>query len=148
MSETRISFLLNDLVREMNRQADALLGLKFGITYNQFVFLLKLKDAELIDITRLAESLGVTKGAVSKRLSWFVERDLAKTSQAENNAKRVLVSLKPKGAELVVAAGNYLERKFLASASHDPDLDMDLLRIEIQKMLGVLLAKSEPGEAM
>ncbi|MFM1783730.1 MAG: hypothetical protein RLZZ579_7, partial [Actinomycetota bacterium] len=123
MVENRISFLLNDLVREMNGQADSLLRAAFGITYSQFVFLLIVLEADEIDITRLAEALGVTKGAVSKRIGWFLERALVTTNQAPGDSKRVLTSLTPEGIKHAKSAGDFLEQRFLAAITNSQEFD-------------------------
>jgi DNA-binding MarR family transcriptional regulator len=141
MVENRISFLLNDLVREMNGQADSLLRGKFGLTYSQFVFLLILLENEEIDVTRLAEALGVTKGAVSKRIGWFLEKDLVSTFQSRGDAKRVLICLTPVGIKLANSAGDFLEQRFLATITSSKEFNQELLRNELQKMLQLLRAK-------
>ena len=141
VAENRVSFLLNDLVREMNGQADAMLKAKFDLTYSQFVFLLALSETGQVDVTRLAMALGVTKGAVSKRLSWFTERNLAITSQLPGDAKRVVISLTDAGSGLAKAAGDFLEERFLTTLSSAPDLNQGALREELQKMLELLRAK-------
>jgi DNA-binding MarR family transcriptional regulator len=141
MAELRISFLLNDLVREMNSQADGLLRRKFELTYSQFVFLLIVGENKEIDVTRLASALGVTKGAVSKRLNWFVERRLVETYQNQGNSKRVVISLTKEGSALAKSAGNFLENEFLAAISKSPEFDQEILRSELNKMLVLMLAK-------
>jgi len=141
MVENRISFLLNDLVREMNGQADSLLRGEFGLTHSQFVFLLILFQTEQIDVTRLAEALGVTKGAVSKRVGWFLERDLVSTFQSPGDAKRVLIALTPEGFKLAKSAGDFLEQRFLATITKSQKFDQELLRNELQKMLQLLRDK-------
>ena len=141
MTETRISFLLNHLVREINSQAGGLLREKFEITYSQFVFLVIVGENNDIDVTRLAQAMGVTKGAVSKRLSWFVERKFVTTYQSQLDAKRVLIALTKKGATLVDSAGNYLEREFLAAISKSPDFNQEILQSELSKMLLLLNSK-------
>jgi DNA-binding MarR family transcriptional regulator len=141
MQERRISFLLNDLVRELNGQADSLLRRKFDITYSQFVFLLIVGENSDIDITRLALSLRVTKGAVSKRMSWFVERDLVATHQTPVNSKKVVVTLTAKGSSVAKAAGDYLEAEFLSTISTSSEFDQAILRTELQKMLELFVSK-------
>jgi DNA-binding MarR family transcriptional regulator len=141
MVEDRISFLLNDLVREMNGHADALLRSNFDLTHSQFVFLLVLREIGETDVTRLAQALGVTKGAVSKRLGWFTERHLVATHQLPDDAKRVMISLTRQGQTLSKEAGDFLEREFLSAISTSPDFKQDLLRNELQKMLAVFIAK-------
>jgi DNA-binding MarR family transcriptional regulator len=142
MQETRISFLLNDLVREMNRQADGLLRKQFEITYSQFVFLLMIEETLDCDVTRLACSLGVTKGAVSKRLKWFIERDLVATHRLEKDEKRLMISLTKSGSHLTISAGNFLEKQFLTAVSNTLVTDESGFRNEIQRMLSLLQKKS------
>lgn len=141
MVEQRISFLLNNLVREMNGQADALLRRKFELTYSQFVFLLIIGENHEVDVTRLALALGVTKGAVSKRLAWFIERGLVFTHQIQGDAKRVVISLSKKGSALAKLSSDFLEDEFLRAISKSPKFDQAILRTELQKMLKLLLAK-------
>ena len=141
MVEQRISFLLNNLVREMNGQADALLRRKFEVTYSQFVFLLMIGENDEVDVTRLALALGVTKGAVSKRLAWFIERGLVSTRQIQGDAKRVVISLSKKGSALAKLSSDFLEEEFLRAISKSPKFDQSILRTELQKMLQLLHAK-------
>ena len=141
MEETRISFLLNDVVREMNQQADGLLRQKYEITYSQFLFLLMVQDTENCDVTRLAGSLGVTRGAVSKRLHWFIDRELVTTHKLANDEKRLMISLTESGARLTKSASDYLERKFLKVITLVPESNQSNLRRELQSMLGVLRSK-------
>ena len=123
MSETRISFLLNALVKEMNDQADSLLRARFSLTYSQFVFLQALRNGQSLDVTRLAEALGVTKAAVSKRLEWFVERGVVDTTRENDNAKRVLVSLSTEGRLLAAESGDFLDREFMRVISGVSSID-------------------------
>jgi hypothetical protein len=141
MEETRISFLLNDVVREMNRQADGLLRQKYEITYSQFLFLLMVQDTEKCDVTRLAGSLGVTRGAVSKRLHWFIDRELVTTHKLANDEKRLMISLTENGASLTKSASDYLERKFLKVITSATESNQSNLRGELQAMLGALQSK-------
>lgn len=127
MAEQRISFMLNSLVRVMNGRADALLRAEYLITYSQFVFLQVLGEGGQLDITRLAQALGVSKAAVSKRIDWFVERALVHVDQDPTNAKRVLVSLTTQGADLSKKSGDYLERRFLGAVAAAPGVDFAAL---------------------
>lgn len=143
MAEKRISFLLNIVVREMNRQADGLLRSEFGITYSQFVFLMTLSENPRIDVTRLAEALGVTKGAVSNRLNWFTQRRLASSQHEPGNSKRLLVSLTKEGLMLAEAAGSYLEQTFTSTISKSHKGDYKVLIQELTKIHQSLLAHSQ-----
>lgn len=127
MAEQRISFMLNSLVRVMNGQADALLRAEYSITYSQFVFLQVLSESGQLDITRLAQALGVSTAAVSKRIEWFAERALVRVDQDPTNAKRVLVSLTAQGADLAKKSGDFLERRFLGAVAAAPGVDFAAL---------------------
>jgi DNA-binding MarR family transcriptional regulator len=148
MPEKRISFLLNALVKEMNNQADALLRTTFSITYSQFLFLQVLAEANQLDVTRLAEALGVTTPAVSKRLEWFTERQLVKTDQDPQNGKRVLVSLTPQGESLAQGSGDYLDREFMVAITETPNIDFPRLNSDVQNLLTNLQAHKSyrPGQ--
>lgn len=141
MPEMRISFLLNALVKEMNNRADLLLKEKFEITYSQFVFLLIIQENPGLDVTRLANALGVTKGAVSKRLGWFSNRGLIEMGRKPGNSKMVIVSVTKKGALLAKSAGNFLEKEFLSTISRSSEINQDLLRKEVKGMLKLLYEK-------
>ncbi len=138
MPEKRISFLLNALVTKMNTQADFLLRATFSITYSQFLFLQVLAEAKQLDVTRLAEGLGVTKGAVSKRLEWFTERQLVLAEQDPLNGRRVLISLTAQGRELARTSGDYLESKFMVAIAETPNIDFPRLTVDLQSLLANL----------
>lgn len=142
MAEERISFLLNRLVREINGQADGLLRRKFAITYSQFVFLLTVAENPGLDITRLADRLGVTKGAVSKRLAWFVTREYTVSNHLPGDSKRVVISLTAQGEQLATAAGDFLEDAFLGTLSQSADINYTTFRADITAVTALFLAKS------
>lgn len=127
MTEQRISFMLNFLVKEMNGQADALLRAEYSITYSQFVFLQMLSESGQLDVTRVAQALGVTKAAVSKRIDWFANRALIQTDPDPRNAKRVLISLTTQGADLSKKSGDFLEHRFLGAVAAAPGIDFTAL---------------------
>lgn len=142
MAEKRISFLLNVVVREMNRQADGLLRAKFGITYSQFAFLMTLSENPQIDVTRLADALGVTKGAVSNRLVWFLDRSLVSSQHEPGNSKRLLLNLTTEGLMLAKSAGAYLEKTFTSTISKSGKSDFKTLTYELIQIHESLLSRS------
>lgn len=147
MSEKRISFLLNIVVREMNSQADGLLRNEFGITYSQFVFLMTVSENPNIDVTRLSEALGVTKGAVSKRLSWFIEKGFVRCNHGTGNAKKVLVNLTPDGRKLVQQTGTFLETTFTSTISKSSQNNYQKLISELEKIHKYLLVRRLKGSS-
>jgi DNA-binding MarR family transcriptional regulator len=145
MAEQRISFMLNSLVRVMNGQADALLRAEYSITYSQFVFLQVLSESGQLDITRLAQALGVSTAAVSKRIDWFAERALVRVDQDPTNAKRVLVSLTAQGADLAKKSADFLERRFLNAVAAAPGVDFAALG-DTLATLTTHMEKNKEGE--
>lgn len=148
MTEKRISFLLNIVVREMNSQADGLLRNEFGITYSQFVFLMTLSEHPEIDVTRLSEALGVTKGAVSNRLKWFMARGLASAQHKPGNSKQLLISLTPDGLSLSETSGAFLEKTFTSTIGKTRNNSYKALTRELEKIYEHLLARRLEDKAL
>jgi DNA-binding MarR family transcriptional regulator len=132
----------------MNSQADGLLRQEFGITYSQFVFLMITSEHPGIDVTRLAGELGVTKGAVSKRISWFIDRSYAYSKQPPGNSKRVCVYLTPQGLALAQNAGQFLENTFLTTIVKSPTNDYEKLSSELSHILDLLIARRAKHEQL
>lgn len=116
----RITVTLHQLVSELDLYADARLRSRHGVSYNLFEFLAALAEQQPIDITRLAQCLGVSKAAVSKRVPGMVTEGWITTSSG--GGRRVELSLTAKGAELVQKAGGELEQEFTTILA-DPRLD-------------------------
>jgi DNA-binding MarR family transcriptional regulator len=125
----------------MNSQADGLLRQEFGITYSQFVFLMITSEHPGIPVTRLAEELGVTKGAVSKRVSWFVDHGFATAQHPPEDSKRLVISLTHRGQQLADKAGNFLEQTFMSTISQGPDTDFHILRDELSIIYDQLMKR-------
>ncbi|MFT4157527.1 MAG: MarR family transcriptional regulator [Microbacterium sp.] len=116
----RITVTLHELVAELDLYADVWLRVRHGVSYNLFELLAALAERQPIDITRLAQCLGVTKAAVSKRIPAMVADGWITASPG--GGRRVELGLTPRGAELVQKAGGELEREFTGILS-DPRLD-------------------------
>jgi DNA-binding MarR family transcriptional regulator len=106
-----LAVTLHEIVYAMDSVADEVLRKNFGVDVGLFVFLTPLANTTM-DITRLAESLHLTRAAVSKRVP-VLERDGWLTTASDpNHGRRVLLSLTPKGAELIGAGTAILTRAF------------------------------------
>lgn len=116
----RITVTLHELVSELDRYADAWLRSRYQVSYNLFEFLAALAERQPIDITGLAQCLGVSKAAVSKRVPAIAADGWIVTTPG--GGRRVELGLTPKGARLVEEAGGELEREFTAILA-DPRLD-------------------------
>lgn len=135
MAEERITFTLHHLVNELDRIADGILRRKFSMTYSQFLFLVSIQEHGPLDLTRLAKVLGVSKAAVSKRVAWFVERNLVILDTDESSLRRVVLSLSARGNQTVSNAAEVLDTTFLAQASRFHGFNLDELHKNLQEML-------------
>lgn len=120
----RITFTIHELVAELDAYADDVLGEHYGVSFNHFEFLAVLSDVEPADMTTLARCLGVTKAAVSKRVPALVAGEWITARSEVGGGRSILLSLAPKGAELVREAGAALESEF-AEMLVDPALADD-----------------------
>ncbi len=111
MTDSRITFTLNEVVSNLNSHGDAILRARFDITFSQFLFLLSLSGGK----TSLAESAkyqGVSVAAISKRIDWFEERGLVKAQFDVNRNRKVSLQLTAKGRNLVEKSSAVLESMF------------------------------------
>lgn len=107
----RITFTLNEVVTTLNSHADAILREHYEMTFSQFLFLLSLRDGTK-SLTESANYQGVSVAAVSKRISWFEERELINCTSDPNHGRKSLLSLTTKGKNLVDKSSAVLEGKF------------------------------------
>lgn len=135
MAEERITFTLHHLVNELDRIADGILRRQFSMTYSQFLFLVSIQEQGPLDLTNLARVLGVSKAAVSKRVSWFVDRNLVLLGSAEGAVRRVVLSLSPQGMQIVSEAAEVLDATFMSQASRFHGFNLDELHSNLQEML-------------
>ncbi|MCD1572498.1 MULTISPECIES: MarR family winged helix-turn-helix transcriptional regulator [Agromyces] len=109
----RLTVTLHHLSTLMQQFGDRFLRERFGVSHAQFVFIATLATiAPPPDITTLAECLGITKAAVSKRVPGLVEAGLVTTSTDAANARRVLLEPTPAALQLIERAGPALDAAF------------------------------------
>lgn len=113
---TRITFTLHELVAALDGYADRVLGERFGVSFNHFVFLAVLADVEPSDMTTLASCLGISKAAVSKRVPALVEGGWI--TGTPGAGRSILLQLTERGATLVREAGDVLEGEFTELLGH------------------------------
>lgn len=147
----RITVTLHELVSELDIYADAWLRSRHGVSFNLFEFLAALAEQQPIDITGLAQCLGVTKAAVSKRVPTMVADGWIVT--ASGGGRRVELGLTPRGAELVQQAGGELEREFTAILSdrrldptHTPGaVEPDAFHAHLRTLTEIIREKELPS---
>ncbi|PZU40693.1 MAG: transcriptional regulator [Microbacterium sp.] len=118
----RITVTLHELVSALDTYADAVLQSRYGVTYNQFEFLVAVHEQAPTDITGLAHCLRVSKAAVSKRVPGLVAEGWITTGTDPSHARRVMLALTPRAERLVHDAGGALDAEFTALFA-DPRLD-------------------------
>src|SRR6478609_77107 len=85
-----------ELVAVMSANADRLLRDHYNVSFNQFHFLAVVADIEPDDITAIAECLGVSRAAVSKRVPVLEAEGWVTTASDTDHGRRVVVSLTPR----------------------------------------------------
>ena len=127
MAQSKITFTLNRLVGSLNRAADRLLRQNYGMTYSQFLFVVSLRDSGAVSSGVLADRLGVSAAAVSKRTQWFVERGLVVAKPLATDARSVSLALTETGRTLADDTSQFLEKQFRATFRGISSVDLDEL---------------------
>lgn len=137
----RITVTLHALVERIDAFADHMLRAQFRITYSQFFFLAVLSSIERPghpDVTEMAECLGVSKAAVSKRLTSFVDAGWITLPGDPANARRVVLALTPAARELVANAAAALDASFTEHFSRITSVDLVALHDDLKTVIRVL----------
>jgi DNA-binding MarR family transcriptional regulator len=147
MNSSRITFTLNELVYVLNSTADRHLRANFELTYSQFLFLVTLMSQDKPTPSYLAECLGVSRAAVSQRLSWFQERNLVKVSRAAGNEKNLSLELTPKGKLLATQSADFLEKEFRVLFDGGASVDLEKLDETLTQVKTQLIKNAEARSA-
>ena len=123
----------------MNKAADAILRARFGLTYSQFLFLVTLDSCGTVSQGVLADRLGVSKAAVSKRVSWFVDRGFARFGPTIADQRVVTLRITSEGHRLVEAMSDVLEKEFRGGFGAVQDIDLDDLNHTLHRLHGLLV---------
>ena len=136
----KLTFTLHELVQVLDLSADSLLTATYGVTGSQFVFLATLADVEPTDVTTLAECLGVSKAAVSKRVPSLVDAGWITASADPHHGRRVVLTLTDRGRDLVDRAGRDLDTQFTALFDHPAaaGLDPAVLNDQLITLISIL----------
>ena len=147
MNRSRITFTLNELVYVLNSTADRLLRANFELTYSQFLFMVTLMSQTNPTPSYLAECLGVSRAAVSQRLSWFQERNLVKISRVSGNDKNLSLALTRKGETLATQSADFLEKEFRIIFDNAAFVDLDKLDKTLSQIKSHLIQNQESRNA-
>ena len=147
MNGSRITFTLNELVYVLNSTADRLLRANFELTYSQFLFLVTLMSQDKPTPSYLAECLGVSRAAVSQRLSWFQDRNLVKISKVSGNDRNLSLALTRKGETLAAQSADFLEKEFRLIFDNAAFVDLDKLDKTLSQIKSHLIQNQESRNA-
>lgn len=141
----KITFTIHELVAALDEVADAMLAERYGVTANQFVFLATCADVEPTDVTGLAQCLGISKAAVSKRVPGLVRDGWIVTRDDPQHRRRVVLELTDQGRDLVDRAGRDLDARFTALFD-DPrakDVDLAVLNDHLNILTAILREQAD-----
>lgn len=142
VTQSRITFTLNHLVGELNHNADRILRDEFGLTYSQFLFLLHLQALGKVSSSTLARNMGVSRAAVSKRVSWFTSRGLVDSGPAPSDQRVLTLALTNRGKALTAQMSDLLEKRFRERFEGFTAVDLD----ELHRTLLVVHAHLQSAE--
>jgi DNA-binding MarR family transcriptional regulator len=143
MAQSRITFTLNHLVGELNRNADRILRDEFGLTYSQFLFLLHLQASGKVSSSTLAKQMGVSRAAVSKRVSWFTSRGLVDSGHAPTDNRVLTLTLTPRGKRLTTQMSDVLEARFREKFDSLAGVNLDELHHTLLQVHAHLQSREE-----
>jgi DNA-binding MarR family transcriptional regulator len=143
MDQRRVTFTLNHLVGELNRNADRILREEFGLTYSQFLFLLHLDSSGTVSSSVLARNMGVSRAAVSKRISWFTTRGLVRSGHTHSDNRVLTLSVTTQGKTLVAQMSDVLEQRFRERFDALEGVDLEELNRTLLFVLAHLQASQE-----
>jgi DNA-binding MarR family transcriptional regulator len=97
---------------EMDRATDRLLRTHLGISYKRALFLIVLQHAGTVTQHELAVALGYSDPAVSTMLVELAKDGYIQTTQSPEHGRKRLVTITPKGTEVVVQGRRLLDAHF------------------------------------
>jgi DNA-binding MarR family transcriptional regulator len=117
------AYLLGRLSFDLDRAADHLLQTQLGVSYKRVLFLTVLQRCGTVTQHELAVALGYTDPAVSTMLVGLAKDSYVLTAPSATHGRKRLVSITPKGNEVVTKGRRLLDAHFdqlLVIADIDP----------------------------
>jgi DNA-binding MarR family transcriptional regulator len=106
------AYLLGKFMFELDRAADKLLQAHLGISYKRALFLTVLQHCGTVTQHELAVALGYSDPAVSTMLVELVKDGYVQTVPSPEHGRKRLVTITPKGSELVAKGRQLLDSHF------------------------------------
>jgi DNA-binding MarR family transcriptional regulator len=110
--DTSLAYLVGKLMFEIDRAADQLLQTHLGISYKRVLFLIVLQHCGTVTQHELAVALGYSDPAVSMMLVELAKDGYIQTTKSPQHGRKRLVTITPKGSELVAKARQLLDSHF------------------------------------
>jgi DNA-binding MarR family transcriptional regulator len=110
--DTSLAYLVGKLMFEIDRAADQLLQTHLGISYKRVLFLIVLQHCGTVTQHELAVALGYSDPAVSMMLVELAKDGYIQTTKSPQHARKRLVTITPKGSEVVAKARQLLDSHF------------------------------------
>jgi DNA-binding MarR family transcriptional regulator len=110
--DTSLAYLLGKLMFELDRAADKLLQTHLGISYKRVLFLTVLRQCGTVTQHELAVALGYSDPAVSTMLVELAKDDYIQTTPSKTHGRKRLVTITPKGSEVVAKGRHLLDAHF------------------------------------
>jgi DNA-binding MarR family transcriptional regulator len=110
--DASLSYLLGKLMFDLDRAADQLLRTQVGVSYKRFLFLTVLRQCGAVSQHELAVALGYSDPAVSTMLVELAKDGSVQTTKSKTHGRKRLVTITPKGSEVVAKARQLLDAHF------------------------------------
>jgi DNA-binding MarR family transcriptional regulator len=110
--DASLSYLLGKLMFDLDRAADQLLRTQVGVSYKRFLFLTVLRQCGTVSQHELAVALGYSDPAVSTMLVELAKDGSVQTTKSKTHGRKRLVTITPKGSEVVAKARQLLDAHF------------------------------------
>lgn len=146
MTDPSVSYLLGRFMFELDRAADHLLQTHLGISYKRALFLIVLQHSGTVTQHELAVALGYSDPAVSTMLIELTRDGYIQITPSQTHGRKRLVSITPKGNEVVVQGRQLLDAHFdrlLSIAS----VDAQHLRDITERLYEALMIKLKEEQA-
>jgi DNA-binding MarR family transcriptional regulator len=134
------AYLLGKFMLELDRAADKLLQAHVGISYKRFLFLTVLQHCGTVTQHELAVALGYSDPAVSTMLVELVKDSYALTVPSPEHGRKRLVTITPKGSEVVAKGRQVLDSHF-DQLMLNADVDAQHYRELTERLYQALMTK-------
>lgn len=109
-----IGYLLHQLAHLIDAESDQVLSERLGIGFAQFKVLMILEEHDSVSQKYLADQLRQTQASISRQTKILQDKKLVVINANTNNRREKLVSLTPRGEQMVEKSINAL------NAYHSP----------------------------